>query len=349
MEFATIEASDKRVTTWILGIGEVLGVRHYMSLERLYRAAYDQNMRCGGTSVALVPDFFDPFMHGEWQLMTEAEYEQLINFTPEQLMLHRTAESNLREIDTAPLTYCMNGCLHDCTQLVGERGQLLPPALFRVYYLRAGGDLVKIVVSCKPSMPAGDGYCDHGGRFIITEAAFAARKASLVAKRRWELKLDLLQHADLPHIVAGRMPELREEQEYFDDDVFPDQQCGAVGVGVNSQMLADFMRVQPAPVLPMEPAEPLSPPSSSDDEEIDDAEIDVMIARQLRLHDARQPGFQVEHRYARRPSASSSGCGSLSPRSCEGCPSGVTSDCLAVVRRGGYCSLVSHGAQCCDH
>ena len=165
MEFAPIETTDKRVTTWILGIGEVLGVRHYMSLERLYQAAFDQNMRCGGTKVALEPDLFDPFMDGEWQLMTEEEYEQLINFSTEQLMLHRTAESNLREIDTAPLTFCMNGCLHDCTQLVGERGQLLPPALFRVYYLRAGGDLAKIVVSCKPSVPAGDGYCHHGSSF----------------------------------------------------------------------------------------------------------------------------------------------------------------------------------------
>ena len=335
MEFATIEASDKRVTTWILGIGEVLGVRHYMSLERLYRAAYDQNMRCGGTSVALVPDFFDPFMHGEWQLMTEAEYEQLINFTPEQLMLHRTAESNLREIDTAPLTYCMNGCLHDCTQLVGERGQLLPPALFRVYYLRAGGDLVKIVVSCKPSMPAGDGYCDHGGRFVITEAAFAARKASLVAKRRWELKLDLLQHADLPHIVAGRMPELREEQEYFDDDAFPDQQCGAVRVGIGSPMLADFMMIQPAPAMPSEGFNVLTPVST--DDETDDADLDVMIARQLRLFDAQQPRRRVEHRRL------SDECGLLPQHGC--CGQRATefnqlpAECQQVVRGGGYCSL----------
>ena len=157
MEFAPIEATDKRVTTWILGIGEVLEVRHYMSLERLYRVAFDQNMRCGGANVALVPDLFDPFMSGEWQDMTEEEYEQLINFSTEQLLEHRTAESGLRAIDHAPLTFCMNGCQHDCTQLTGERGQLLPPALFRVYYLSAGGELVKIVVSCKPSVPAGDG------------------------------------------------------------------------------------------------------------------------------------------------------------------------------------------------
>ena len=68
-----------------------------MSLERLYRAAFDQNMRCGGGSVALVPDLFYPFMDGEWQMMTEEEYEQLIDFTTEQLMLHRGADSNLRE------------------------------------------------------------------------------------------------------------------------------------------------------------------------------------------------------------------------------------------------------------
>ena len=65
MEFAPIEATVKRVTMWILGIGKLLGVRHYMSLERLYRAAFDQNMRCGGSNVALVPDLFDPFMFGE--------------------------------------------------------------------------------------------------------------------------------------------------------------------------------------------------------------------------------------------------------------------------------------------
>ena len=225
--------------------------------------------------------------------MTEEEYEQLINFSTEQLLEHRTAGSGLRDIDHAPLTFCMNGCQHDCTQLTGESGQLLPPALFRVYYLRAGGELVKIVVSCKPSVPAGGGYCDHGGRFVITEAAFATRKASLFAKRRWELKLDLLQHANLPHIVAKRMPELREEQEYFDADAFPDQQRGAVRVGIGSPILADFMLIQPAPTMPGEAFNVLTPAST--DDETEDADLDVMIARQQRLFDSLQQRRRVEH------------------------------------------------------
>ena len=346
---AAAAEKEARRTLWINDVGLVVEARHYMSLERLYRVAFEQNMRCMGTTVALVPDYFNPDLDGEWQFMTEDEYEQYIDFSVEKLQLHHVVEFKLKEIEEAPLLYCIAGCSHDCTRKFGERGQLLPPALFNVYYLRVGAQLITIVVSCKPTEPAGDGYRDHGGRFVITEVAFGARKTSLVALQKWHLKRAVLRQFELPHIIAGPQPELQEVQENFDPAYFPDQQCGAVGVGVNSQMLADFMRVQPVPVLPMEPAEPLSPPSSSDDEEIDNAEIDVMIARQLRLHDARQPGFQVEHRYARRPSASSSGCGSLSPRSCEDCPSGVTSDCLAVVRRGGYCSLVSHGAQCCDH
>ena len=302
-----------------------------------------------GTTVALVPDYFNPDLDGEWQFMTEDEYEQYIDFSIEKFRLHHVAEFKLKQIEEAPLLYCIAGCSHDCTRKFSERGQLLAPALFNVYYLRVGVQLITIVVSCKPTEPAGDGYRDHGGRFVITEVAFGARKTSLVALQKWNLKRAVLRQFELPHIIAGPQPELHELQEDFDPAHFPDQQCGAVGIGVDSPMLADFMRVQPVPAMPMEDAEPLTPASSLAGDESDDAEIDVMVARQLRLFDARQQRFQVEHRYARRPSASSSDCGSLSPRGCDGSTSGVTSECLAVVRRGGYCSLASHGYQCCDH
>ena len=116
----------------------------------------------------------------------------------------------------------------------------------------------------------------------------------MVAKRRWELKLDLLLHANLPHIV-GRMPELREEQEYFDADAFPDQQCGAVRVGIGNPMMADFTVIQPAPAMPCEAFNALTPAST--DDETDDADLDVMIARQLRLFDSQQQRRRVEQRH----------------------------------------------------
>ena len=63
--------------------------------------------------MALVPDLFDPFMAGEWQLMTEEEYEQLIDLTTEQPVPMRI---DLR---------LSSACRQRLSALEGSRGQSL--------------------------------------------------------------------------------------------------------------------------------------------------------------------------------------------------------------------------------
>ena len=43
---AAAAEKEARRTLWIDSVGLVVEARHYMSLERLYRVAFEQNMRC---------------------------------------------------------------------------------------------------------------------------------------------------------------------------------------------------------------------------------------------------------------------------------------------------------------
>ena len=144
---------EARHTLWIDDVRLVVGARHCMSLERLYRVAVVKNMRCKGATVAFVPGYVNPDIDGQWQSMTKDEYEQYLDFHTEKFRRHHMVELKLKGVKEVPLLYCVAGCIHDGTRKARKRGQLLAPALFNVFHLRVGAQPITLLVLCKPIKP----------------------------------------------------------------------------------------------------------------------------------------------------------------------------------------------------
>ena len=238
---------ERREVCWKPGIGRCLDVEHYMDNERLYHAAFMRNCASGHGDVATLPACFDLQAKGEWMYMNQEDFAKFTDFKTKDYQQHHTAEFKLAEIDNAPLRYCLEGCVKDCTKPVTDNNGIQHTSHVRQFFLRVGDEVHDIVVSMKPTAPGGTGVVDADGQFVIDSASFLRRCDSLVANKRWQLKRALLNELRLPHSAAGARPEVQERQESMKGAVFLSQGCSTQYPLMLNDKWPAFLRVTTKP------------------------------------------------------------------------------------------------------
>ena len=215
-----------------------------MAIERMYRQAAEVNRDFG--PIASLPPCFDYGVGGVWQGMSRHRFREFTNFSTAQERNRRVAEQLLSELDALLLSYCIKGCPQPCVNEERDVAGVPVTPLFEQFYYHFQGQIVVIVVSRKPTCPDGQGRIDAHNKYVITEDAFLARRDSLAARQKWELKRALLRKMKLPHILAGPRPMLVEEQEDISALTIADQQCGAVREKVLNLDWPGFRTLSPA-------------------------------------------------------------------------------------------------------
>ena len=202
------------------GLGWVLDVEYYMRVKRIARTAY--RMKHEFNRDFYVPACFDQRARGYCQHMMSTQFENCTVVTRQQQKMHRRVEQRMREIDDAPLRFCVSGCTRNC--VVETPGVYSP---IEQYYLFIVQRRIICRISQKPTFPSGSGVRDQHGNFVMEDSAFLRRRNNINTETRWRLKRELLYQRRLPHMMAEERLVVEEPQTSMKVLEMANQQCGS--------------------------------------------------------------------------------------------------------------------------